>query len=377
MIRNVVFAFLGIVVGLLVGFLFIFRTPVRSILKIPGNQVTGFLPYWLLNKAQVDYSKYLTGIYYFGLTVGSDGHIVEFANPQEKEPDWYALESGKVNPFLQKAKENHQTLSLVVFSGVNSAIEEMIKDPIRHADNLMADAAPVMRKYGFADLNLDVEYLDVASEEARMNFTQFVKEIKSILTEQNLGTLSIDVSPTAFIKDYLVSPKDIAKYVDSMIIMGYDYHFQGSYVTGPVAPLFGASTVSEFDIKTAIEKALTVLPSSKIILGAPLYGYEWETLGEDPRSPVIPGTGLAASSQRVEKLLQECATCSAQFDQVALEKYVIYKDFTTGSYHQIFYPDSETMSDKIKFAQKYNLGGIALWALGYEDSTILNPLADY
>jgi spore germination protein len=375
--RNVVFAIIGVIVGILVGFLFLFRTPVRSILKIPGNQVTGFLPYWLLDKAQTDYIKYLTGIYYFGLTVGSDGHIVEFANPQEKEPDWYALESGKVDPFISKAKENHQTLSLVVFSGVNAAIGDMIKDPVRHAGNLMADVAPVMRKYGFTDLNLDIEYLDVASQEARLNFTQFVKEIKNSLTEQKLGTLSIDVSPTAFIKDYLVNPKDVAKYVDSIVIMGYDYHFQGSYVTGPVAPLFGASTVSEFDIQTAVQKALAIFPSSKIILGAPLYGYEWETLGEDPRSPVIPGTGLTASSQRIEKLLQKCATCSAQFDSVAQEKYIVYKDFMTNSYHQIFYPDSETMSNKIKFAQKYNLGGIALWALGYEDSAILNPLADY
>jgi spore germination protein YaaH len=377
MIRNIVFTILGILVGIIIGFLFLFRTPVRSILKIPSNQSMGFLPYWLLNKARLDYSKYLTGIYYFGLTIGSDGHLVEFANPQEKEPGWYALESGKADPFLQKAKENHQTLSLVVFSGVNSAIGDMVKDPIKHADNLMTDVAPVMKKYGFTDLNLDVEYLDVASEEARMHFTQFVKQVKNNLKEQRLGTLSIDISPTAFIKNYLVNPKEISKYVDSMIIMGYDYHFQGSYVTGPVAPLFGTETVSEFDIKTAIEKALSIIPASKIILGIPLYGYEWETLGENPRSPVIPGTGLTASSLRVEKLLQECATCSAQFDSVALEKYVVYKDIDANSYHQIFYPDSETMSDKIKFAQKYNLGGIALWAMGYEDSTILDPLSDY
>ena len=248
---------------------------------------------------------------------------------------------------------------------------------MKHADNFISDASSIMKKYGFSDLNLDVEYLDTASEEARMHFTQFAKEVKKELKNQNLGTLSIDVSPTAFIKNYLVNPFDISKYVDSIIIMGYDYHFQGSYVTGPVAPIFGAGTVSEFDIQTAVQKALTIFPSQKIILGAPLYGYEWETIGTDPRSPVIPGTGLIASSQRVQQLLETCATCSAQFDSVAQEKYVIYKDVNTDSFHQIFYPDKDAMSAKIKFVEKYNLGGIALWALGYEDSTILSPLENY
>lgn len=377
MVKNIILSILGIFIGILIGYLFLFRTPVRTVLKIPGNQSMGFLPYWLLDKARVDYSTYLNGIYYFGLTVGSDGNIVKFANPQEKEPDWYALESGKVDPFLQKAKENHQILSLVVFSGVNSAIEDLIKDPVNHADNLISDVGPIMRKYGFTDLNLDIEYVDVASPEARMHFTQFVKQVKANLTNRKLGTLSVDVSPTIFIKNYLVDPVGISKYIDSVVIMGYDYHFQGSYVTGPVAPLFGASSVSEFDIQTAVGKALEIYPPEKIILGIPLYGYEWETLNTDPRSPVIPGTGLTASSQRVQQLLKDCASCNVRLDSVALEKYIVYKSPETNSYHQIFYPDEEIMSDKIKFVQKSNLGGIALWALGYEDATILNPLKAY
>jgi spore germination protein len=376
-IRNIFIVLFAIIAGIVVGYLTLFRTPVRSVLKITGNQAMGFLPFWLLDKAQKDYSKYLNGIYYFGLTISDDGTIVKFSNPQEKEPGWYALESGKVNPFLQAAKDNHQNLSLTVFSGNNKSIGDLISDPVKHADNLVADIAPIMKKYGFSDLNLDVEYIDVASEEARSNFTRFVKEIKSNFENQNLGTLSIDVSPTAFIKNYLIDPKEISKYVNSVVIMGYDYHFQGSFVTGPVAPLFGASSIAEFDIQTAVEKALAIFPSSKIILGVPLYGYEWETIGMSPRSPVIPGTGLTASSQRVQLLLEKCIACNVQLDSEALEKYIVYKDINSGSYHQIFYPDKEVMKNKIKFAQKYNLGGIALWALGYEDSTILDPLSNY
>ena len=62
---------------------------------------------------------------------------------------------------------------------------------------------------------------------------------------------------------------------------------------------------------------------------------------------------------------------------MAKESYIIYKDDETGVYHQIFYPDKKSMEEKSQFAEKNNLGGVAVWALGYEGKTILEPLANY
>lgn len=375
--RYILFSILALCLGIAVGYFVFFRTPVRSFLCVPGNKTIGFLPYWLLGKARNDYSQYLNGVAYFGLTVGDKGNIVKLTNPQEENPGWYDLRSGKVNPFLTSAKKNNESLSLVVFSGDNASIGNLIQNPTLHADNLISEVSPIMKRYGFSDLNLDLEYSDTASQAARLNFTRFVREVKKDMTKNKIQTLSIDVSPSAFIKNYLIDPSAVSKIADFMIIMGYDYHYPGSFVTGPIAPLFGAGSVSEFDIQTAVEKALLLMPGQKIILGAPLYGYEWETIGNTPRSPVIPGTGVTISSKSVKSLLAACATCSARFDNVAQEKYIIYKDTAANSYHQIFYPDIDTMEAKVRFAQKYNLGGIALWALGYEDNTILNPLKNY
>ena len=159
--------------------------------------------------------------------------------------------------------------------------------------------------------------------------------------------------------------------------MGYDYHYTGSYVTGPVAPLYGAGSTAEFDIQTAIEKAQRIMPKEKIILGMPLYGYEWESINNSPRSGIIPGTGLIASNLRVEQLLASCATCSGGFDEEAQETYIVYKDEKTNTYHQIFYPDKKSSLAKISFAENNHTGGIALWALGYEGATILEGIADY
>lgn len=374
--RKIIISFTGILLGLLVGYFLNFRLHSISpkIIK-QDKQIVGFLPYWLLSRAKNDYSKNITILSYFSLTIDSDGTIVKLSNPQEKEPGWYALESGKLDPFFANAKKNNVLLSLAVFNGNPKSIDILLSDPVPHAKNLVTDVMPVMNQYGFTDLNLDIEKADVASDEARIKFTQFVKEVKQNLPKNT--TLTIDISPTAFIKNYLIDPKEVLPFVDYFLVMGYDYHYQNSFVTGPVAPLFGAETISEFDIQTAVKKALLIVPAKKIILGVPLYGYEWETITSNPRAAVIPGTGVAASNRRVEELLNSCATCSAQFDSLAQEYYVIYKDETSNAYHQIFYPNKKIMSSKIDFVRQLNLGGIGLWALGYEGKTILNPLEDY
>ena len=158
--------------------------------------------------------------------------------------------------------------------------------------------------------------------------------------------------------------------------MAYDYHFMGSFVTGPVAPGQGAGIVSEFDTESAVEAALQIMPSQKLILGIPLYGYEWETIGKVPRSATIPGTSLIISNQRAEDLLTTCASCSAEFDQTDKETHIIYQN-TNETYQQVFYPNRQSTQYKVDLAKQNSLGGIAVWALGYEGKTILEPLSAY
>jgi len=344
----------------------------------PKREVIGFLPYWLASKADSDYSKYITNLTYFSLSVNEDGSIQEYTNPGESEPGFYSLTSGKMDGFLNKAKQKNLDLSVSVFSGDNKIIAKMVENPKESAQNFLKDITPIMKEYDFTELNLDIEYVGDTTPEMRKKYTQFVKEVRKNLDNQTIRHLSIDVSASAFVKETnLVDPDEIAPFVDKIIIMAYDYHYRGSYVTGPVAPGEGAGIVSEFDTQAAVEAALKVAPAGKIILGAPLYGYEWESIGDNPRSAVVPGSGLTISNSRAEEFLAECATCSAVFDETDKETHVIYKDQQTGTYHQVFYPNKQATEYKIELAKKYSLKGMAFWALGYEGKTILEPLASY
>lgn len=379
----------GILVGMGLGYYAIFYTPLftsnNSNLPILNplaaqfgqKEIIGFLPYWLTSQATKDYSKYITQLSYYGLTVDTDGTILKLNNPQEEEPGWSALKIGKLDDFFSKAKQSKTKLSLLVFNGNVDSINQLISKPREHAQNLLKDVIPLMQKYGFTDLNLDLESTSDASDSAQANFAIFVQTVKSGMDSQKMGTVTLDISAIDFVKKKLIDPYLVGNIVDHLVIMAYDYHYIGSEVTGAVAPLFGAGTSLEFDAQTAVEKALEIIPSQKIILGIPLYGYQWETLGNTKQSGIIPGTGTIASNLRVEDLLSSCSTCSAQFDTSAQESYVTYQDFDTKTFHQVFYPDKQSMLAKVKYANSKNLGGVALWALGYEGNSILTPLVDY
>ncbi len=388
MIKNILIIFFGFLIGCSVCYWVIFYTPLFSLRQSQKNslinplapvkkQVIGFLPYWLVDKATSEDYNSITMLSYFGLTIDNDGTILKLANPTEQEPGWTALQSGKLDTVFSNAKKNNLQLSLLVFSGTPDSIGMLIDDPISHAKNLADAVIPLMKHYGFTDLNVDIEDIHEASAEARTHFTQFAKTIKERLNTEHAGTLTVDISPTDLIKNDLIDPLAIGQIADNVVIMTYDYHFIGSFVTGPVAPISGAGTVAEFDTNVAIQKALEIMPVQKIILGVPLYGYEWETIDILPRSAVIPQTGLIASNLRVEELLSSCATCSANFDTDAKEPYVIYKDDFTGTYHQLFFPNEKAVSEKIDFANSKKLGGVALWALGDANTDLLLPLKIY
>jgi spore germination protein YaaH len=386
MIKKFNITLIGIIIGVFLGFYLLFYTSLFSFGAknspailinplAPKKQVIGFLPYWLLDKASTDYSKQITTLAFFSLRIDGNGNIQKLLNAQQEEPGWYALESGKLDPFFSNALKNNLTLSLTVASGDINAIGALVSDPVTHAQNFISDIKPLMDKYKFSDLNLDIEDTQTASASSRANFIQFVQQVKKELGSDK--TLTVEISPTDVIRNNLINPKAIGKIADNVVLMAYDYHSTDSFVTGPVAPISGAGVMSEYDVTSAVEKSLDLIPAIKLTLGIPLYGYGWESLGQAPRSAVIPNTGLAESNKSAEELLSSCTNCTIKLDDQANEKYISSFDQDTNDYKTIFYPDKDSTQAKIDLANKMELNGIALWALGYEGNSILSPLEKY
>lgn len=106
-------------------------TPLVSNLR--EKQVIGFLPYWLLKNADKDYSPYLTTLSYFALRLDSNGSIQKLDNPQEEEPGWSALSSGKLDKLFKSLQKKGINLSLVLASGDNESIGNLLSEPDKKA----------------------------------------------------------------------------------------------------------------------------------------------------------------------------------------------------------------------------------------------------
>jgi spore germination protein YaaH len=338
--------------------------------------VLGFYPHWTFNKNKT-YSDYLNEFCYFSLSLNPNGTIQKMKNVYQKEPGWALLQSDDLKDHLQTLKENDNKLSLLIHLSNQQHIEALLENPQLHAQNLITEIKPIIKKFNFDDLNLDIEYFQKVEPSFQNKFTQFVAEIKKELNQQNLATLTIDIMPIALVETRMTNIKNIEPLADHLVLMSYDYHYIYSYLSGPVAPVGGAGIQREYDIEKTLEVLLKTTPQEKIYLGIPLYGYSWKTISNKPHSPVIPNSATILTSSKIEKFLTECNDCQKKYDRYSKQPYIIYKPENKNYYQQIFFEDQTSLQEKLTLVKKYRLHGVALWAMGYEDKTILKPLTDF
>lgn len=369
-----------IVVGL---YLFIRITPPRpssfvtKTLGLYKPEIIGFQPYWLVGAGKDSYAKDLTTLTYFSLAVEKDGTIRKEDNPGEGEPGYVMLTSEKYAATASAHRKAGTKLSLLVQNMVEEDILALIATPEAHATKLVEEVAPIMQKHGFTDLNLDIESFTKASESARLGYVQFVKAVKDELTRLRLGTLTVELTPKSPVELHLIDVAKIGEIADYLVLMAYDYHYVFSSVAGPIAPLGGVPTDAEYDVETALKETLRYAPASKVILGVPLYGYEWETLKSTPGSAVIPGSWQVATGKRMEEFTRVCTDCTKGFDLIFQEPYVIFPGETERHFQQAFYENKDALQAKIVLAKKYQLAGVAMWAVGYESDGMLAPIDVY
>lgn len=375
---------LGTGIGLLLFFVFTIApipvsSPLLSSIGIHKPRIVGFLPYFLLFRATSDYNPYINTLTYFGLTIAADGHIQKLATPTQEEPGWHNLQTQKVQEKLINAKNHGVVLSLAVVQQDEATIAAILTEPKTHADNLLQDIIPLMKNYGFTDLNIDIEGFKKVDASTQQQFTTFMQNLKQGLEKQHDTTLTIDIAPIALINSTVINPLQVGQVADYMLVMGYDLHTVLSPNTGPVAPLGGAGIESELDVKKAIHIAIEEIEPQKIILGVPLYGYEWDSLSSTPGAATIPNTGQTASNKRItDTFTTSCTTCITKEDTLAQESIYISQEKQGDRYfHQAFVPDKKFLTRRIDFAKQNHLAGVGLWALGYESSTMLEPLSLY
>ncbi len=345
------------------GSLFRFITPEPH---VSNKVVYGFLPYWNLSKAQLQ--PELTHLAYFSLTIDADGTLITREGTAE-EPGYNKLRSDSFLEISNQAQAQNTQIELVLTQMKNEDISAFLNSPAAQ-QKLIQSLDNVLLAYPISGINIDIEYVGSPSPALRTGLTNFMANLNQHLdTKYSHIQLSIDVYANAHTSQGIWDIQALAEHIDYLVVMAYDFHRQSSAQSGPVAPLFGGKKYWDTDISQALQAYVKLLPSEKILLGIPFYGYEWQTTSADAQAPTFPKTGSTASFDRVQELLSRSTELHLVegWNEDALSPYLTYTE--TDRIYTIYYENSRSLSYKLDYVNQLDLGGIAIWALGYEGNS--------
>ena len=154
--------------------------------------------------------------------------------------------------------------------------------------------------------------------------------------------------------------------VDNFIIMGYDYYYSGSAQAGPEAPLYNFQTGYNQTLSKSITYYLKQgATKSKLLLGLPWYGREWETLASTAPSNTTGGFTSSRTYNYVRNNSATYSTANYHWDSNSFNPYYAYQ--VAGAWRQCWIDDNYSYSRKFDMVNQRGLGGIGIWALGYDD----------
>lgn len=208
--------------------------------------------------------------------------------------------------------------------------------------------------YGLDGINVDFEQISMDCGE---HYIEFIREL-SIPCRANGIVLSVDnYVPTGYTDHY--DREEQGAVADYVIIMGYDEHYAGSPEAGSVASI-------NF-VEEGIEKTVAQVPSNKVINAIPFYTRIWETTNGELSSQAV-GMEMAEEYINAHNMQME-------WDDTTCQNYGEYTE--GGSLYQIWLEDEESIEVKLNIMEKYQIGGVASWRLGYEKPEIWDVIGTY
>jgi len=231
--------------------------------------------------------------------------------------------------------------------GFNSDLISEVLYNIEVQNILLDNIVNVLNTKQYSGLDIDFEYIYPSDREAYNNFLQKVsdriKPLGYILTTAIAPKTSGNQQGLLYeAHDYEVH----GRIADHVIIMTYEW----GYTFGPPLPV---APINE--VERVLKYAVSVIPSQKILMGIPNYGYDW-TL------PYTPGSRATSLSNLQAMNLAINTGSIIRYDEIAQAPYFNYYD-SNGKRHIVWFDDARSLTARLKLVEKYNLGGVSYWTI--------------
>lgn len=208
--------------------------------------------------------------------------------------------------------------------------------------NFVRNVTDAAVSLGLDGINVDFEQL---SSDCGPHYVEFIRELSIQCRNRGLVLSIANYVPFNFNDYYRLDIQ--GQVADYVIIMGYDEHWHGSKDPGSVASI---SYVSG-----GLDRTLQEVPANKVVNALPFYTILWKTEGTDVTDEYITMNNEADFMNR--------AGVTAEWDEETCQNYA---EWTCGNAtYQIWLEDAESIAVKLNMMATKNIGGVAVWRLGY------------
>lgn len=344
------------------GYIFILLIyPMPAVAEPP--KAWAYLGWWLPESWRKAPLRDLDRLLFFDLKVNSNGEIIERNGWPEK---WTDLRLA--------VKQNNIPLDLTLTLFDLPTFNKLFSSP-EATQHLLDEATLLASQEGVAGLQLDFEIYTFIPPETIVRYRSFVGELSKRLRQQSTPR-NLSVFFPMGVESQLYDAITLAQ-VDQLVLQGYDAHWKGGKTAGPVAPLNGNEAVTW---KKAVAQGVSLeVPKERLLLGFPLYGYEWQVKSPKLRSATV-GEGLFTTFAPIpEELLPEIKfniqdqvkQYGASHDPVSGSSYYQFKR-KNGHLVEGWFEDWWSLRLKGEYLINEQLGGIAFFLLGYDDGQLID-----
>ena len=315
-----------------------------------NKRVFGWHPYWVGSGVANNYQwNLLSDLCYFNYEFNASTGAITTTNG--------FLTSPVIDSALSNGTKVHLCVTMFDTTAHNTFFANLTAQK-----NLITNLINAIQARNAKGINLDFEGVKSKHKTALTNFV--IRLSDSLHTRVPGSELSIALPAVDWGNTWNVSA--LNSYVDLFIFMGYDYYYGGSTIAGPTDPLYNFQTSFNYTLSKTITYYLHAgVSPSKLLMGVPYYGFEWQTA-----ALTVPSSTSATGVSRTFKAIKtnssgNYSVANRGWDGNSLSSYWAYT--SSGKNYQAWVSDAEAMNHRFNLVNIRDIGGIGIWALAYDD----------
>ena len=203
---------------------------------------------------------------------------------------------------------------------------------------------------------LDINYENIPTS-LKDEYSSFIENLTDTF-HMNGKKVYVSVFPKVSIDEDREGPgaydyERLGSYADGIRLMAYNLHWSSVDVAGPI--------VSYPWVEKVVTYATTAMVPEKIVLGMPLYSYDWKV----DRNGRTLDVAQNRSFSEIERIKKDYGV-ERKWNATSRTPYYEYRE-SNGVRHSLHFCDAESLLHEMKIVSDFSLKGISLWKIGGED----------